>query len=314
MLVTRSTPIPAVLGSARLNAFLDRFDLEPVRPAKGMTSVVYAEQGQTIEVPVLDASPYAPAQCWFNCLEYAIAHGGSIVFGWGLWTIDEDEVVAQHHAVWRSPGGTYLDVTPSGVKNTTFLIDGRSPYDYVGLRTPFGFRTIGARQLWTGSEGQASKVFVIGRGEVPDVERQRLQRIVVQAVAAGLLAGAPGVATSHPARTEESARGSQGETLMRSWKFDLSDLSVANVGNPDWRVPLAEIGTARDLLFWIFMAKKRGYCIDDLLDELAEVAKTYFDTDETNTGIVLNDVVYELFPIRGKDVDWVSEITGDYAT
>lgn len=99
---------------------------------------------------------------------------------------------------------------------------------------------------------------------------------------------------------------------MRSWKFDPQDLTIFNVNKPEWRVPLDEIGSATDLLFWIFMAKKRGFSVDELLDELADVAKAHFDTRETNTGIVLNDVVYRLFPIKGRQVDWVGEITGDY--
>lgn len=64
-----------------------------------------------------------------------------MIFGWALWQISDIKFVAQHHAIYQSEYGEYLDVTPSnnGVKEVLFFVDNRAPFDYVNLKFPVNF-------------------------------------------------------------------------------------------------------------------------------------------------------------------------------
>ena len=107
---------------------------ENVRPAKGMSILKQDNHGTIIKVKHLKNSRFIKNLCWFNSKVYANEHGGEVIFGWALFTIDNEQL-AQHHAVWRSENGEYLDVTPNkNCAETVFLIDNRAPFDYEGYR------------------------------------------------------------------------------------------------------------------------------------------------------------------------------------
>lgn len=107
-----------------------------VRPAKGTFSIKQAQEGKIIEVRKLDPSPYKPLYCWYNCKAHSIKHGGEIVFGWSL-NFANDMYQAQHHAVWLSGEGEYIDVTPDKCNSDTILlIDGRAPFCFETFKHP----------------------------------------------------------------------------------------------------------------------------------------------------------------------------------
>jgi hypothetical protein len=61
-----------------------------------------------------------------------IENGGSVIYGWALLVDSKGLYVAQHHAIWLTHDGNYLDVTPDNKVSTVswFLPDNRVPNHY----------------------------------------------------------------------------------------------------------------------------------------------------------------------------------------
>jgi hypothetical protein len=61
-----------------------------------------------------EPEPWAkPSWCYANCLEKVSKDGGAVVYGWvfsGRW--EHAHVIAAAHAVWESPEGDLIDITP----------------------------------------------------------------------------------------------------------------------------------------------------------------------------------------------------------
>ena len=75
-------------------------------------------------------------ECFVNVEAYADANGGSICYGWNIMEWPGILLEAMFHAVWRSPEGDLLDVTPhaEGERRILFVRDDTRTYD--GSRTP----------------------------------------------------------------------------------------------------------------------------------------------------------------------------------
>ena len=87
-------------------------------------------------VPVQPAPAAKPAYCFENSETYAEANGGAAVYGWAIWRWPGRWFEAEHHAVWRSPAGDLLDVTPQAGDpvRILFLPDPSAPYDPTTFR------------------------------------------------------------------------------------------------------------------------------------------------------------------------------------
>ena len=110
-----------------------------VSPAGGLSELSYKNDRKVINVAVKSLPQYGIGECWFNCLEQALNHGGGVIYGWALWEVGKDHYQAQHHAIWHNVGGDLLDVTPNAINsdNVLFMPDGRAPFDPFELRHPF---------------------------------------------------------------------------------------------------------------------------------------------------------------------------------
>lgn len=167
---------------------------ENIRPAGGMRTNDYIDNHKLLEIKLLADSGYPKAYCWYNCLEHSIKHEGSIIFGWAIWQMNKNEFSAQHHAIWQSKTGDYLDLTPNGYSDTIlFIPDGRAPFDYIGLRCPFNFkRESSNRDFWYAYNNSGNKLtsteFTIARLRLdnPD-EATRIGVIIMQAKLRGLI-------------------------------------------------------------------------------------------------------------------------------
>ena len=61
------------------------------------------------------AGPEAQLQeCFDNCTRKVIAAGGAVQYGWAF-CVYERLLQAFHHAVWRSPEGVLIDITPLNI-------------------------------------------------------------------------------------------------------------------------------------------------------------------------------------------------------
>lgn len=168
--------------------FVDNLLSQPIRPAKGLTSQTYEFDRQLQDVPLLSNSPYPSNYCWFNCLEHCLSNSGGVVFGWGIWQQGPKHFVAQHHAVWRSPSGDFLDPTPNTISNTTlFIPDSRAPFDYEGLRCPFNFESTSiGENIWFASSGVQNPFFSIAALQPPTMtEALRINDLVKLAKSKG---------------------------------------------------------------------------------------------------------------------------------
>ena len=63
--------------------------------------------------------------CFFNLPEKVTAEGGSIQHGWTIWERPDLLIEGEFHAVWVSPDGEFIDITPKrdGEKEILFLPD-----------------------------------------------------------------------------------------------------------------------------------------------------------------------------------------------
>lgn len=68
------------------------------------------------EPAYLDVSPAEGARD-LDCFPVVEAHvrnvGGDVVYGWRIWELPWTYIGAEFHAVWRSPGGDLIDITPA---------------------------------------------------------------------------------------------------------------------------------------------------------------------------------------------------------
>jgi hypothetical protein len=155
--------VPDVI-SVRFKGFIKTLKDAEVRPAKGLNYLKHDDQLQNILVPVTPHSEYQSLYCWFNCLDYQQKNSGKVVFGWAIWHTKRNTLLAQHHAVWQSNTGQYLDVTPNelSIKEILFLPDNRAPFDYKGLRAPFSFeQDKNGTAVWVTSEGATVSFFSV---------------------------------------------------------------------------------------------------------------------------------------------------------
>jgi hypothetical protein len=87
-----------------------------------------------VYVPIHPEPNAQIGECFFNVQEKVAASGGDIVYGWNIWEWPRVYIEAEHHAVWRSPDGDLIDVTPQpdGEGRILFLPDQDKVYDWEG--------------------------------------------------------------------------------------------------------------------------------------------------------------------------------------
>ena len=78
-----------------------------------------------VYVPVVADRQAVPRNCYLNVKRRVAEEGGSILHGWTIWYEPGRFIEAEHHAVWVSPDGRHLDVTPhvDGETRILFLPD-----------------------------------------------------------------------------------------------------------------------------------------------------------------------------------------------
>jgi hypothetical protein len=88
-------------------------------------------QGDPILAPMADE--LLPIEnCYWNVLYKVENQGGEIMFGWMIRQWPGLYLAAEHHAVWKRPDGSIIDVTqrrPETVEPTTFALDSVQDFD-----------------------------------------------------------------------------------------------------------------------------------------------------------------------------------------
>jgi hypothetical protein len=105
----------------------------PIRVTENIRTVC-AELDDTGEPFFVDVSleHYAErVKCVQNVHSKIDTDGGRIGFGWAIWESPGIVIQAQYHAVWISPEGEYLDITPKSfhADRILFLPDTKGKYN-----------------------------------------------------------------------------------------------------------------------------------------------------------------------------------------
>ena len=83
----------------------------------------------------------SPSECFSNVRDQIKTHGGSMQLGWIIWETPDIMLEGMFHAIWSSPEGELVDVTPQmdGEPQILFLPDSAATIqneegDIVGMR------------------------------------------------------------------------------------------------------------------------------------------------------------------------------------
>lgn len=116
---TQQTPPPVILGPP------DTID------AATLAFCAVISPHAPFFVPVDPAPNSRVAYCFDNSVAQAAARGGAAAYGWAIWRWPGRWFEAEHHAVWRRPDGSLLDVTPQlgNPERILFLPDPEAVYD-----------------------------------------------------------------------------------------------------------------------------------------------------------------------------------------
>jgi hypothetical protein len=130
------------------------FGVKPTTPAVIDASVeafVFQEFGERLAAQYVPVRLYGRAQpldCFNNVERLIEAAGGSRRNGWAIWIHGDAMIEAEHHAVWLSPKGELIDVTPhDGEQQIVFVPDVRARY--------FGGNALANRRHLLRSDDQA---------------------------------------------------------------------------------------------------------------------------------------------------------------
>lgn len=98
-------------------------------------------------VPVQKWSQSVLYQCFPNAERKAKASGGRAIYGWSIWRYPKIHIEAQFHAIWQSPAGKFVDVTPEelGLSQILFLRD--DTRTYTGTKVPHRRLALGPTEL-----------------------------------------------------------------------------------------------------------------------------------------------------------------------
>lgn len=82
-------------------------------------------------IPVVPGKNALRNECFENVNRHIDMNGGERVIGWQLWELSHF-IEAEYHAVWRSPSGDMVDITPKNVEidEILFLVDHDPNYTF----------------------------------------------------------------------------------------------------------------------------------------------------------------------------------------
>ena len=103
-------------------------------------------------VPIRPWGHALPGECFANVERYAEGHGGRRLLGWRLLRWANIMVECEAHAIWESPDGELLDVTPYTQSESLFLNDPSMKFT--------GYRIIGKHLTLTESPLVAELMWV----------------------------------------------------------------------------------------------------------------------------------------------------------
>lgn len=88
-----------------------------------------------VYVPVFPEPEALMNECFPNVKAKIQKDGGAIVYGWQLWEWPNVMIEGEFHAIWRTPDGNLIDITPKqdNEKNILFVPDERRTFRGVSI-------------------------------------------------------------------------------------------------------------------------------------------------------------------------------------
>ena len=71
-------------------------------------------------IDVCPASWATPNECFNNVPRMVKQYGGSMISGWAVWQRGNMLLDAEAHAIWRTPDGKLIDITPHSYNESEF--------------------------------------------------------------------------------------------------------------------------------------------------------------------------------------------------
>src|SRR5688572_11887872 len=78
-------------------------------------------ESDPVWVPVRPENGALPNECFYNLPDHIKKHSGSTQYGWTIWQCANLFVEGEFHAVWVSPKGEWIDITPKADGETRIL-------------------------------------------------------------------------------------------------------------------------------------------------------------------------------------------------
>ena len=110
---------------------------------------------ESVYVPVRPVPQARINSCFGSVRDYISQYGGGIQYGWIIWELPNVFLEAEFHAIWVSPSGELVDITPKIDNEDTilFLPDSKRVYEYrlvENLRKPLVRNNFTLEWLWRG--------------------------------------------------------------------------------------------------------------------------------------------------------------------
>lgn len=133
---------------------------------------------EPIYLPVSVPKWSLPSECFLNVQRMVRDHGGQQVNGWAIWQWANILVEAEAHAVWESPEGHLIDITPhdNEEKEILFLRDSSMMYSgqHIGnMRIALTNSPLAAELIALSEQTEAVMREYKPGTEIPIIEMQR---------------------------------------------------------------------------------------------------------------------------------------------
>jgi hypothetical protein len=114
----------------QLVSMTERFASSPITKGIQKLARQIDSKSETKQVPVQPGEDCSPGSCFDNVRAVVRRRGGSTQLGWCMREQTGVYVEGEFHAVWRSPEGFLIDVTPraDGLTTILFLPDTNASY------------------------------------------------------------------------------------------------------------------------------------------------------------------------------------------
>jgi hypothetical protein len=95
----------------------------PIRPNDALDQLIQelVPGGQASDVRVVAPPESIPQECFLNVERQVRVHGGRVQYGWSLHEVPHVLMEAEFHAVWESPGGELVCVSPNQLATPKIL-------------------------------------------------------------------------------------------------------------------------------------------------------------------------------------------------